>query len=303
MKEQDRTPSPTGATEHPGRLPKWIKIRPRVTDGYLRVHSILKKHGLHSVCQEAGCPNIRECYGRGTATFIILGDRCTRNCRFCGVRHGRPEGLDTDEPRRLAEVVAELKLKQVVITSVTRDDLPDGGASIFAAVMEELRRRDGEVKVEFLIPDLMGDQQALRTILASGVDVLNHNVETVGRLYAHVRPGASLARSLDVLRYASEYKPRPVVKTGFMVGLGETHDEVMELFTQVRAAGVDLITIGQYLRPSVEHLPVARYYTPEEFEELARVGLKMGFAHVESGPLVRSSYKAFDQARDLLENR
>ena len=290
------------ATPHV-RLPAWIKIRPKSGEGYERVRGVLKTHGLHSVCQEAACPNIRECFGEGTATFMILGHKCTRGCNFCDVVKAKPDGLDTDEPRRLAEVVAKLHLKQVVITSVTRDDLPDGGASIFVGVMEELRKRDPEVKVEFLIPDMRGERAPIAAIIDSGVDVLGHNVETVGRLHKRVRGAAKLDRSLDVLRFMSDYNPRPVVKTGLMVGMGETLDEIVELLHQVYAAGVDIVTIGQYLRPSLAHLPVERFYTPDEFVELAKIGKEIGFGHVEAGPLVRSSYKAFNQSREILENR
>ncbi len=285
------------------RLPKWIKVTSTLGPNYGRVKSILKENGLHSVCQEAACPNIRECFSEGTATFMILGNRCTRGCNFCGVTKGRPLGLDEEEPARLAKVVGQLKLKQVVITSVTRDDLPDGGAWVFARTMQLLRQQDTEVKVEFLIPDLRGDKQALKVILDSGVDVLAHNVETVGRLYKRARPGMKLDRSLEVLGRASHYSPGPVVKSGFMVGLGETTDEIIELMHQIYATGTDLVTIGQYLRPSLSHLPVERFYHPDEFKELRRIGMKIGFAHVESGPLVRSSYKAFHQSKQLLEKR
>lgn len=283
------------------RLPAWIKIRPTENDNYRRVRSILKEHRLHSVCQEAACPNIRECYGEGTATFMILGKYCTRNCSFCDVLKGQPEGLDTEEPERLAAVVAELQLKQVVITSVTRDDLPDGGASMFARTVELLRRRDSEVKIELLIPDMGGKTESLDTVLASGPDVFAHNVETVGRLHRRVRGAAKLDRSLAVLQYGSEYNSRPIIKTGFMVGVGETVAELTELMLQVHAAGVDILTIGQYLRPSLAHLPVEKFYTPEEFDELAGIGREIGFAHVEAGPLVRSSYKAFNQSRSVME--
>jgi lipoic acid synthetase len=283
------------------RLPEWIRITPTENENYTRVRNILKEHGLHSVCQEASCPNIRECYGEGTATFMILGKHCTRGCNFCDVLKGHPEGLDEDEPRRLADVVAKLNLKQVVITSVTRDDLPDGGASIFARTIEALRRQDKDVKVEFLIPDLRGNRASLEIILNSGVDVFAHNVETVGRLHKRVRGAAKLDRSLWVLRYASDWRPRPVVKTGFMVGLGETFDEMVDLMRQIYASGVDIVTIGQYLRPSLAHLPVEKFYRPEEFEALARIGRGIGFGHVEAGPLVRSSYKAFNQSKFLLE--
>jgi lipoic acid synthetase len=283
------------------RLPSWFKARPKMSEEYNRVYSSLKAGGLHSVCQEASCPNIWECFNEGTATFMILGDKCTRGCNFCDVATGKPEGLDRDEPRRLAEVVGRLSLKQVVITSVARDDLADGGASIFVATMRELRTRDPHIKVEFLIPDFKGDYEAIATVIDSGVDVLAHNVETVQRLHRRVRGGARLDRSLDVLRYMSNYRPRPVVKTGLMVGLGETKDEIIELLHQIHAAGVDIVTIGQYLRPSLTHLPVECFYLPGEFEELAQIGKEIGLGHVEAGPLVRSSYRAFNQSRAILE--
>lgn len=285
------------------RLPEWLKVKARTSDEYNHVHRTLKQHGLHSVCQEASCPNIRECFGEGTATFIILGDRCTRNCRFCAITPGCPDGLDTGEPARLAEVVSKLKLKQVVITSVTRDDLPDGGAAIFAATMRELRARDRSVRVEFLIPDLRGDEKSIATVIDSGVDVLAHNVETVGRLYSHVRPGSILKRSLGVLRFISDYQHRPAVKTGFMVGLGETQAEIVELLEQIKETGTDIVTIGQYLRPSMHHLDVERFYTPEEFTQLAELATEIGFLHCESGPLVRSSYHAFKQSEKILAGR
>jgi len=283
------------------RLPAWFKVRRRTDKGYQQVHATLSKEGLHSVCQSASCPNIWECFNEGTATFMILGDICTRACRFCGVNSGRPKQVDLDEPRRLAKAVAKLGLKQVVITSVTRDDLPDGGASIFAETMRQLREHDPKVRVEFLIPDMKGDRDDIATIINSGVDVLAHNVETVGRLTRQVRRGARHDRSLDVLRFISDFTPRPVTKSGFMVGVGETLDEITELLYQLYAAGVDIVTIGQYLQPSRAHMPVERYYAPEEFEKLARIGREIGFGHVESGPLVRSSYRAFDQAKTLLE--
>ncbi len=282
------------------RLPKWISITPSENANYKRVRALLKEQGLHSVCQEAACPNIRECYGEGTATFMILGKHCTRGCNFCDVLKGKPEGLDTDEPRRLATAVAELGLKQVVITCVTRDDLPDGGASIFAETMHELRARDTEVKVEFLVSDFGGKTESLKIVLDSGVDVIAHNVETVQRLTKRVRGAAKLDRSLAMLRYASEYRPRAVVKTGLMVGLGETFGEVVELLEQCYANGVDIVTIGQYLRPSLAHLPVEKFYSPDEFDAFTEIGREIGLEHVESGPLVRSSYKAFNQSRHLL---
>lgn len=283
------------------RLPRWITITPTSNPNYQRIRQTLKENGLHSVCQEASCPNIRECYGEGTATFMILGHHCTRGCNFCDVIKAQPLGLDTEEPARLAKVVAELRLKQVVITSVTRDDLPDGGASIFARTIELLRRQDKDVKVEFLVPDFGGNFDSAKIVLDSGVDVFAHNVETVARLHKRVRGAAKLDRSLAVLRYAAEYRPRPVIKTGFMVGLGETKDELVELMHQIYATGCDIVTIGQYLRPSLAHLPVERFLHPDEFVELAQIGKEIGFAHVEAGPLVRSSYKAFNQSKAILE--
>ena len=284
------------------KLPPWMKTTISFGPNFNRVRSILDEHGLHSVCQEAACPNIRECWDEGTATFMILGKYCTRSCNFCDVLKGQPLGLDSDEPRRLANTVAKLNLKQVVITSVTRDDLPDGGASIFARTIELLRRQDKKVKVEFLIPDLGGKFESLKIVLDSGVDVLAHNVETVSRLHKRVRGAAKLDRSLEMLRLMHNYNPRPVVKTGLMVGLGETINEVIELMYQIYATGCDVLTIGQYLRPSPDHLPVERYYHPDEFKELARIGMEeIGLAHVEAGPMVRSSYKAFNQSKKLLE--
>ncbi len=283
------------------KLPKWMKTTAAHGPNFKHVKDILDAHGLHSVCQEAACPNIRECWDEGTATFMILGKYCTRGCNFCDVLKGFPKGLDEDEPRRLADVVALLKLKQVVITSVTRDDLPDGGATIFARTIELLRRQDKNVQVEFLISDLGGNYDSLKIVLDSGMDVLAHNVETVGRLHKRVRGAAKLDRSLQILRWMHEYPTRPIVKTGIMVGLGETVDEVVELLHQIHATGCDLVTIGQYLRPSAEHLPVEKYYHPSEFEELARIGKEIGLGHVEAGPMVRSSYKAFNQTQQLLD--
>ncbi len=282
------------------RLPKWLTIKGGFNPNYVRVKSILKEHGLHSVCQEAACPNIRECFGEGTATFMILGKLCTRGCNFCDVLTGKPQGLDKDEPRRLAEAVADLGLNQVVITSVTRDDLADGGASIFVETIKEMRMRDPFVRVEFLIPDMRGNKDAVQAILDSKPDVFAHNVETVQRLYRRVRPGAKLERSLGILNMAHRHESRSIVKTGFMVGLGETREELLELLRQIYETGTDIVTIGQYLRPSANHLPVERFYPPEEFVELAKIGKDIGFKHVEAGPLVRSSYKAFNQSKHVL---
>ncbi|HOP06210.1 MAG TPA: lipoyl synthase [candidate division Zixibacteria bacterium] len=283
------------------RMPEWIKVQAKASPNYSRVKNILEEHKLHSVCQEAACPNIRECFGEGTATFMILGNHCTRGCRFCNVKTAVPLGLDRDEPRRLAEVVAKLNLKQVVVTSVTRDDLPDGGAEIFADTIHELRRRDPKMKVEVLIPDLQGNAEAVDIVLAARPDVFAHNVETVGRLYRRVRPGAEQERSLDILRQADRYAARPVVKTGFMVGLGERREEIEELLRQILDTGCEIVTVGQYLRPSGVHLPVERFVHPDEFKEIAAYGHEIGFKHVEAGPLVRSSYKAFSQSKDIIE--
>lgn len=290
-------------SDRPARLPSWIKVNARFSPNYQRVKDILAKNKLHSVCQEASCPNIRECFGEGTATFLIMGPYCTRRCSFCNVETGRPLATDYDEPDRLAAVVSELKLKQIVITSVTRDDLPDGGASIFARTIELLRRQDDEVRIEILVPDMKGDAESIRMTLNQKPDVFAHNVETVGRLYPKVRPAAKLERSLNVLKIADQFLPRPVVKSGFMVGLGENRDEIRELLEQLFLTGTQIVTIGQYLRPSKDHLPVERYYPPEEFLELEELGKEIGFEHVEAGPMVRSSYRAFKQSAGILKGR
>ena len=283
------------------RLPPWIKIRAKTDPNYERMRELLKQHQTNTVCQEASCPNITECWGGGTATFMILGKHCTRGCKFCNVIKAKPELVDPHEPDRLAKVVGKLGLNQVVITMVTRDDLEDGGASHVAQTVFKLRENDPKVKIELLVSDFGGNPEAMNTVLEAGVDVMGHNVETVGRLHQRVRAKASLERSLSVLKQADQFKPRPIVKTGFMVGLGEIEEEIIELFNQVRKAGVDIVTIGQYLRPSLSHLPVERFYTPEEFKQLAEIGRKIGFGHVESGPLVRTSYKAFSQSQKLLQ--
>ncbi len=285
------------------RLPDFIKVTANFTPNYFRVKDILARNNLHSVCQEASCPNIRECFGEGTATFMILGANCTRGCRFCDVKTAVPLGLDREEPKRLAKTVGELNLRQVVITSVTRDDLRDGGAGIFAETIRQLRLRDPEVKVEVLIPDMRGDEKSVATVLDARPDVFAHNVETVARLYRRVRPGAQLQRSLDILRWAHEYRPRPVVKTGIMVGLGETLEEITELFQQIRDTGTQIVTVGQYLSPSEDHLAEEKFYHPDEYKEIARIGYEIGFEHVEAGPLVRSSYKAFSQSKNIIAEK
>lgn len=275
--------------------PAWLKTKAIFAPNYIRVKDALRSNRLHSVCEEANCPNIRECFSQGTATFMILGNVCTRGCRFCDIIKGKPPLYDTDEPRRMAEGVAALGLQQVVITSVNRDDLPDGGAWVFAETIRQLRRRDQQVRIEVLIPDFDGNFAALETVIEARPDVLNHNTETIPRLYPKIRPRAQFERSLEILRRSFHRAQPPIVKSGLMVGVGETHDELIECMGCIAQAGCQILTIGQYLAPSSFHLPVERYYHPDEFRELAQIGEQMGFVHVESGPLVRSSYHAFDQ--------
>ncbi|HEV8337605.1 MAG TPA: lipoyl synthase [Candidatus Polarisedimenticolia bacterium] len=271
--------------------PPWLKIRIRTGEGYKSVRRTMDTLALHTVCEEARCPNIFECWGERTATFMILGDVCTRRCGFCAVMTGRPLGVDPGEPARLAEAVARLELAHAVITSVDRDDLPDGGAAHFAAVIGAVRRRRPECAVEVLTPDFRGAPEALRTLLAASPDVFAHNVETVPRLYRSVRPGSDYRHSLALLSRAKE-SGAPVSKSGFMLGLGESRDEIRQLLADLREARVEVVTIGQYLRPTAGHLPVERYVPPSEFEEIRREALPLGFRHVEAGPLVRSSYHA-----------
>ena len=276
--------------------PPWLKVRFPAGDRYQRIKSLLRKEELHTVCEEAHCPHIGECFNAGTATFMILGDVCTRSCGFCAVTSGRPsESLDWLEPYRLASAVRTLGLDYVVITSVNRDDQPDGGAAIFAGCIRTIRRDDPKCRVEVLIPDFMGNWDALETVVRAQPFVLNHNVETTPRLYGRVRPKARYERSLELLRRTKELDPSMLTKSGMMVGLGETEEEIFQVLSDLRAAGVDLVTIGQYLRPSERHLPVERYYPPEEFAPFVEKGRELGFRHVEAGPLVRSSYHANKQ--------
>ena len=271
--------------------PAWIKARAPIGENYERLRGLMRELDLHTVCEEAHCPNVGECWNRGTATFMILGDVCTRACGFCAVKTGLP-GLtpDPEEPRRVANAVARMGLRHAVITSVNRDDQRDGGAAIFAAVIREIRTRLPACAVEVLIPDFKGDWAALQTVLDARPDVLNHNTETVARLYRTVRPGASFPRSLELLRRSKE--AGLLTKSGIMVGLGEEWNEVLETVRAIRDAGTDVLTVGQYLRPSPDHLALARYYSPEEFERIRDFARGLGYAHVESGPLVRSSYHA-----------
>ena len=272
--------------------PDWLKVKLPAGSGFLQIKNVLRKRRLHTVCEEAVCPNIGECFGRGTATFLILGDVCTRECGFCAVKKGRPSGVDGDEPRRIADVVLEMKLNYAVITSVTRDDLSGGGASIYALTIQAIRERCRDCKVEVLIPDFAGSSEALETVILSRPDVLNHNIETVPRLYPQVRPFANYARSLAVLRDARKKGDCLITKSGLMVGLGETWEELLQTMGDIRNTGCDMLTLGQYLRPNKDSRPIHRYYTPAEFDRLRLEGERMGFKQVQSGPLVRSSYYA-----------
>jgi lipoic acid synthetase len=277
------------------RLPPWLKVRAPGGPGWRETREVVKGLGLHTVCEEARCPNIGECWGHGTATFMLLGDTCTRRCAFCAVAHGRPVAVDAGEPLRVARAVARLGLRHVVVTSVDRDDLPDGGAAHFAATAEAVKALRPECRVEVLVPDFQGDLAAVATVVAAPVDVFNHNVETVPRLYRRVRPGARYERSLAVLGAASGRRPGLLSKAGLMLGLGETSDEVISVFGDLRTVGCEILTVGQYLRPSADarYLPVERYVPPEEFAALGEAARAFGFRHVEAGPLVRSSYHAW----------
>jgi len=275
--------------------PRWFKAPFPGGERYGHIKNLLREERLHTVCEEAHCPNIGECFNAGTATFMILGDTCTRACGYCAVTSGRPGALDLLEPLRVAQTVDTLGLDYAVITSVNRDDVPDGGASIFAACIRAIHHLRPDCRVEVLIPDFLGDAEPLRTVVEAGPAVLNHNTETVPRLYARARPKGDYQRTLTLLSRVKEIAPEMPTKTGIMVGLGETIEEVEQVLRDLRAHQVDLVTIGQYLRPTEKHLPVARFLHPDEFAHLRRFGMALGFAHVESGPLVRSSYHAGEQ--------
>jgi lipoyl synthase len=291
------------ADEQPRQAkPEWLKVRAPGSENYHRLKGIMRSLGLHTVCEEANCPNIGECWHHGTATFMILGDTCTRSCGYCNVTHGRPKPPEEREPVNVASAVHAMALAHVVITSVDRDDLADFGAAHFARTIAETRARIPSCRIEVLIPDFKGDEAALRCVLDAGPDVLNHNIETVPRLYRMARPGGRYARALELLDRSRTYAPRIPTKSGLMVGLGENWDELVATLGDLRAAGCQIVTIGQYLRPSLANLPMSRYYTPAEFAELKRLGLEMGFGHVESGPLVRSSYHAHEQVQSLITN-
>jgi lipoic acid synthetase len=296
-----RIPVKVEPTVEPARKPVWIRAKAPTGAGVARIKRILRQRGLHSVCEEALCPNLGECFAHGTATFMIMGDVCTRRCPFCDVAHGRPAALDPHEPRQLAEAVAELGLGYVVVTSVDRDDLRDGGAAHFADCIAAIRALSPATTIEVLVPDFRGREQIAVPLLADArPDVLNHNLETVPRLYRRCRPGADYAGSLRLLRDFKTACPGVPTKSGIMLGLGELAGEVEEVMRDLRAHGCDMLTLGQYLQPSRNHLPVARFVPPEEFEALARLGESMGFASVASGPLVRSSYHADRQAAPVL---
>jgi len=276
--------------------PAWLKVKAPGSENFLRLKGLMAELKLNTVCEEAHCPNIGECWHHGTATFMILGDICTRACSYCAVAHGKPGQVDQAEPSRVAHAVAQMALKHAVITSVDRDDLPDGGASIFADTIRQTRAATPDCRIEVLIPDFQGKAAPLQTVLDAGPDVLNHNIETVPRLYRMARSGGRYPRSLELLDRSRTYAPHIATKTGIMVGLGEELDEVLAVLDDLRRVGVSILTIGQYLRPSEKHAEMVRYYHPDEFAALKQLALERGFVHVESGPLVRSSYHAHEQA-------
>lgn len=283
----------------PKRRPEWIRVRAPMGETYEEVQQLMRSKSLHTVCEEAMCPNLGECWGAGTATFLMLGDVCTRTCGFCDIKHGKPDFLDWNEPERVAQAVHKMKLKHAVITSVNRDERRDGGAPIFGMVIRRIRELQPGCSIEVLIPDFKGSLEALRIVMEARPEILNHNVESVPRLFKAVQPQDNYAWAEATLRNAKKLDPEVLTKSGIMVGLGETIDEVKETMRDLRDWGVDILTIGQYLQPSRKHLPIERYYTPDEFIELKTFGDEIGFHWVESAPLVRSSYRAVEQVRAL----
>ncbi len=281
------------------KRPEWLRAKFPSGPNYRELKQLMRSNNLNTVCEEAHCPNIGDCWERRTATFMILGSVCTRSCGFCAIETGKPPVYDVLEPGRVAAAVAHLGLRHVVVTSVARDELPDGGSTIFARTIRAIHRRVPECSVEVLIPDFKGDEASLRAVVDAGPEILNHNTETVPRLHRRVRVQAKYERTLELLARAKEMNPRMVTKSGIMVGLGERREEISTVMADLRAARVDVLTVGQYLRPSREHLPLERYYTPEEFAQIKEEGLALGFSHVESGPLVRSSYHADEQVQHL----
>jgi lipoic acid synthetase len=281
----------------PGRKPSWLKVRAPGGSNYVQLKHLMRELELHTVCEEAHCPNVGECWEHGAATFMILGDVCTRNCAYCAVAHGRPPTFDPGEPERVASAVARMGLRHAVITSVDRDDLPDFGAGIFAETIRRIHARLPTCSVEVLVPDFQGDERAIGMVLDASPEIYNHNTETVPRLYKRARPGGRYERVLEIFRVVKRVAPHIPSKTGIILGLGETIEEVLAVMRDLRGVDVDILTLGQYLRPSGDHLPLDRYYTPDEFAALRESGLAMGFRHVEAGPLVRSSYHAWEQVQ------
>jgi lipoic acid synthetase len=286
----------------PRRHPDWIKVKAPGNPNYLRLKKLMREKNLHTVCEEARCPNIGECWGNKTATFLILGDTCTRGCRFCAIDKGKPLALDPEEPRNVALVVKDLGLDHIVVTSVNRDDLPDGGAAHFAKTVFWIKSLNPDIRIELLIPDFEGNLAAVATVVNAGIEILNHNIETVPRLYSKVRPGHSYECSVNILKTAKQMRPELLTKTGMMLGVGETRDEVMATLQNLRENDVDIVTLGQYLQPSPKLLKVERYLNPDEFKEFKTAADKLGFRHVESGPLVRSSYHAWSHVGSTMTN-
>lgn len=295
---QDRTPENAGPD---GRKPVWLKARAPGTGEYVNLKRLMRVKTLHTVCEEAHCPNMGECWGQGTATFMILGDICTRSCSYCAVATGMPEGLDEEEPLRVAEAVKAMSLKHAVITSVNRDDLTDGGAGVFADTIRQIRALAPGCSVEVLTPDFKGHLGAVETVVEARPEIFSHNLETVERLYRFIRPGGRYERALKVLAHAKDLEPTGLTKSGVICGMGETRDELHQAMRDLAGVGIEILTLGQYLRPSPRHLPIDRYYTPDEFAELKRIGEdEIGFRHVEAGPLVRSSYHAREQVDAII---
>ena len=281
----------------PERKPSWLKVKAPGGPNYLRLKHMMRELDLHSVCEEAHCPNVGECWEHGTATFMILGDVCTRNCAYCAVAHGRPPRYDIAEPNRVAEAIAQMQLQHAVITSVDRDDLPDFGAYIFAETIRQIHARVPGCSVEVLVPDFQGREDSIRAVLEAQPEIYNHNTETVPRLYKKARPGGRYLRVMEIFRTAKRIAPDIPTKTGMILGMGETNEEVIEVMKDLRDVDVDILTLGQYLRPSDNHIALDRYVTPEEFRQLYEIGMSLGFRHVESSPLVRSSYHAWEQVQ------
>ena len=281
----------------PDRKPSWLKVRAPGGQNYLHLKHLMRDLGLHTVCEEAHCPNVGECWEHGTATFMILGDVCTRNCAYCAVTHGRPPKYDPSEPERVAQAATQMHLQHVVLTSVDRDDLPDFGAWAFAETIRLIKAANPDTSVEVLVPDFQGNEQSIRTVLDAGPDIYNHNTETVPRLYRRCRPGGRYERVMEIFRTSRRIAPHIPTKTGLILGMGETLEEVVPVMKDLRAVDVDILTLGQYLRPSDGHIPLDRYVTPDEFKQLRDIGMELGFRHVESGPLVRSSYHAWEQVQ------